>query len=201
MAKDYALIANQIIENIGGIENVESVTHCMTRLRFVLKDESLADDATVKKINGVMGVVRQGGQYQVIIGNNVAYAYKEIVKLGNFGEASDIAKGTKKQKLTPKVVGNNILDALISTMSPIVPAIIDGSMIKLLVIILGMLTNCPPLIFRWTKRYFSPKKTPSNLKMLLLLNYLNHRFHVICSREHILHFNFNNFVAIILKYL
>lgn len=139
MAKDYAVIAKQIVENIGGIENVESITHCMTRLRFSLKDESLANDSVVKEINGVMGVVRQGGQYQVIIGNNVAYAYKEIVKLGDFGVDSDIAKGKVKEKLTPKVVFNNILDALISTMSPIVPAIIGGSMIKLLVMILGML--------------------------------------------------------------
>lgn len=139
MPKDYAPISKAIVENLGGIDNIESVTHCMTRLRFVLKDEAAAKDDAVKAVNGVIGVVRQGGQFQVIIGNNVSYAYKEVLKLGNFGEQSEIAKGEKKEKLTMKKVGSNILDALISTMSPLIPAIIGGSMIKLLVMVLSML--------------------------------------------------------------
>lgn len=49
-----------------------------------------------------MGYVNQGGQHQVIIGNNVSYVYKEVLKLGNFGDQSDIAKGIKKEKLTIK---------------------------------------------------------------------------------------------------
>lgn len=139
MAKDYAFISKMIVKNLGSISNVESVTHCMTRLRFVLKDDSKVNVDEIKKINGVMGYVKQGGQHQVIIGNNVAHVCKEVLKLGSFGDQSDIAKGIKKEKLTIKKVGSNILDALVSTMSPLIPAIIGGSMVKLLVMILSML--------------------------------------------------------------
>lgn len=138
MAKDYTVVCKKILEHIGGIENIASVTHCMTRLRFVLKDESLAEDEAIKAVDGVMGLVKQGGQYQVIIGNHVGTAYQEILKLGNFGEQSQIAKGEKKEPLTLKKIGNNILDAIVGTMSPLIPAIIGGSMVKLLVMLLGM---------------------------------------------------------------
>lgn len=74
MAKDYTVISRKIVEQIGGIDNIANVTHCMTRLRFVLKDETLADDEAVKAIDGVMGLVKQGGQYQIIIGNHVGTA-------------------------------------------------------------------------------------------------------------------------------
>lgn len=138
MPRDYAPVAKAIVDKLGGITNIEGVTHCMTRLRFVLVDASKPDDAAIKEIDGVLGVVKQGGQFQVIIGNNVAYAYKEVLKIGNFGEASEIAQGRKKEKLTIKKAGSNILDALISTMSPLIPAIIGGSMVKLLVLLLEM---------------------------------------------------------------
>ena len=143
MAKDYALIAKTIAKNLGSISNIESVTHCMTRLRVCLKDDSKVNVDEIKKINGVMGYVNQGGQHQVIIGNNVSYVYKEVLKLGNFGDQSDVAKGIKKEKLTIKKVGTNILDALVSTMSPLIPAIIGGSMVKLVVMILSMLKVLP----------------------------------------------------------
>lgn len=143
MAKDYALIAKTITENLGTISNIESVTHCMTRLRVSLKDDSKVNVDEIKKINGVIGYVNKGGQHQVIIGNNVSYVYKEVLKLGNFGDQSDIAKGIKKEKLTIKKVGSNILDALVSTMSPLIPAIIGGSMVKLVVMILSMLKILP----------------------------------------------------------
>lgn len=138
MAKDYAAAAKKIVEHIGGVDNIASVTHCMTRLRFVLNDESMVNDDAVKGIDGVIGVVKQGGQYQIIIGNHVETAYQEVLKLGNFGEASEIAKGEKKEPLTLKKIGNNILDAIVGTMSPLIPAIIGASMVKLLVMLLGI---------------------------------------------------------------
>ena len=143
MAKDYAVVSKNIVEHIGGIGNIASVTHCMTRLRFVLNDEGKADDAAVKAIDGVLGVVRQGGQFQVIIGNHVGTAYQEILKLGNFGEESAIARGEKKEPLTLKKIGNNILDAIVGTMTPLIPAIIGGSMVKLLVMLLAMANVLP----------------------------------------------------------
>ena len=138
MAKDYAVITKAIVENLGGVENIDSVTHCMTRLRFVLKDENKVDAAAVKAIDGVMGLVQQGGQFQVIIGNHVGTAYQEVLKMGNFGEGSAIARGEKKEPLTLKKIGNNILDAIVGTMSPLIPPIIGASMLKLVVMLLQM---------------------------------------------------------------
>ena len=143
MARDYAVVSKAIVENIGGVDNISSLTHCMTRLRFVLKDESKANEGAVKAIDGVMGVVKQGGQFQVIIGNHVGTAYQEVLKLGDFGEESKVARGEKKEPLTLKKIGNNILDAIVGTMSPLIPAIIGGSMVKLLVMLLAMANILP----------------------------------------------------------
>lgn len=68
MAFDYAKTAGQILEMVGGKANVEGLTHCITRLRFMLKDMGLPKDSEVEKIPGVLRVIKQGGQYQVVIG-------------------------------------------------------------------------------------------------------------------------------------
>jgi len=137
MAKNFAAISRSIVDAIGGADNVVAVTHCMTRLRFVLNDESVVDAAALKSITGVMGVVRNEKQCQVIIGNNVSQAYAEVLKLlpEGFAAASD---APAKNKITLKRIGAGILDALIGTMSPLIPAIIGGSMVKLLAMILDM---------------------------------------------------------------
>ncbi|WP_208950834.1 PTS cellobiose/arbutin/salicin transporter subunit IIBC [Rahnella sp. ChDrAdgB13] len=137
MAKNFAAISRSIVDAIGGAGNVVAVTHCMTRLRFVLNDESVVDAAALKSITGVMGVVRNEKQCQVIIGNNVSQAYAEVLKLlpEDFAAASD---APAKNKITLKRIGAGILDALIGTMSPLIPAIIGGSMVKLLAMILDM---------------------------------------------------------------
>lgn len=136
MANDQNM-ANKILKNVGGSENVKNLTHCMTRLRFVLKDESQANDEEIKQIPGVIGLRKQGGQYQVIVGNNVARTYTELLELGVSGGAKT-NEPVEKKKLTPKQICINILDAIIGTMSPLIPAIIGGSMIKLLAMILNM---------------------------------------------------------------
>ncbi len=75
---DYNKLAEVILQNVGGSGNVSGLTHCATRLRFNLKDESKANTDTLKKTKGVMGVVSSGGQYQVIIGSDVASVYKPL---------------------------------------------------------------------------------------------------------------------------
>lgn len=129
---DYSPTARAILEKVGGEANIVSVNHCMTRLRLVLKDESMVQDDEVKAIKGVVGVMRKGGQYQIVIGNEVAKCYKEFVKLGNFGDQGG-APSAKK--------GGNpisaILDAISGSMAPVIPAIIGAGMIQVLNIILG----------------------------------------------------------------
>ena len=131
----YKKLAERILEKLGGKENVESVVHCMTRLRFVLKDESQVDDEQVKKIKGVIGVMKKSGQYQIIIGNEVASVYKEICALGNFKEKTSVKKIEKKNQN----IISEMLDIISSVMSPVIPAIIGAAMIKVLLTVLPMI--------------------------------------------------------------
>lgn len=136
MSKNYQAVSQAIVAAVGGADNVGAVTHCMTRLRFVLNNDAGVDSAKLKSINGVLGVVRSENQCQVIIGNNVSKAYAEVLKLLPQGMAPAAPAG--KSKLTLKRIGAGILDALIGTMSPLIPAIIGGSMVKLLAMMLEM---------------------------------------------------------------
>ena len=129
---DYSTTAKQLLEKLGGEKNIVSVTHCMTRLRFVLRDESGINDGQVKAISGVVGTMRKGGQYQVIIGNEVAKCYNEFLKLGKFGEQGGASAPAKRGN--PVSV---ILDAISGSMSPVIPAIIGAGMVQVLNIILG----------------------------------------------------------------
>ncbi|HFU7793588.1 TPA: PTS cellobiose/arbutin/salicin transporter subunit IIBC [Escherichia coli] len=147
MAKNYAALARSVIAALGGVDNISAVTHCMTRLRFVIKDDALIDSPTLKTISGVLGVVRSDNQCQVIIGNTVSQTFQEVVSLlpGDMQPTQPVGK----PKLTLRRIGAGILDALIGTMSPLIPAIIGGSMVKLLAMILemsGVLTKGSPTL-------------------------------------------------------
>ncbi len=97
-------IAENVLKAVGGKENVQQVTHCMTRLRFTLKDDTIPDKEEVKKISGVMSVVVSGGQFQVVIGQNVPKVYDELCALGNFEKKPGIDEDLDKpkEKLTVK---------------------------------------------------------------------------------------------------
>ncbi|MDU2672903.1 MAG: beta-glucoside-specific PTS transporter subunit IIABC [Clostridium sp.] len=120
----FEQIAKEVLENVGGKENVAHVTHCVTRLRFNLKDESKANVDKIKKIKGVMGNVNQGGQFQVIIGNNVSDVYKELMKLGNFKSTNEDVKGPKKGIMT------SAMDTIAGIFTQVIPAIAGCAMIK-----------------------------------------------------------------------
>lgn len=94
MAK-YTELAEDILKHVGGKENVNSLKHCVTRLRFDLKDESKADDDYLKNRDGVVTVVKAGGQYQVVIGNHVPDVYAEVLQVGGLpaGGSLDIDEG------------------------------------------------------------------------------------------------------------
>ncbi|EEX3513540.1 PTS cellobiose/arbutin/salicin transporter subunit IIBC [Escherichia coli] len=108
MAKNYAALARSVIAALGGVDNISAVTHCMTRLRFVIKDDQLIDSPTLKTIPGVLGVVRSDNQYQVIIGNTVSQAFQEVVSLlpGDMQPAQPVGK----PKLTLRRIGAGILE-------------------------------------------------------------------------------------------
>lgn len=107
---DYESIAKKILQRVGGKENVISLVHCMTRLRFTLKDESIVDDEAVKKTKGVMGIMKKAGQYQIIIGNDVANVYAELNKLGNFSNEvpKKAPQNKEKQNVFSMLMDNNL---------------------------------------------------------------------------------------------
>ncbi len=130
MALDYVKTSQDILEAVGGVSNVESATNCMTRLRLVLKDESIVNDDAVKAIKGVKGVMKQGGQYQIIIGNEVANLFKEFAKLGNFGE--DGGNGpAKKEKFSIQ----GLFGYIAGCMTPLLPAMLGTGMLKVVLTI------------------------------------------------------------------
>lgn len=129
---DYKKTAADVLKLVGGEKNVASVTHCITRLRFNLVDESKADSAAIQKIKGVMGTASQGGQYQVIIGSEVGKVYEEVIKLGKF-KASEPVKQQKKGKVA------EVCDSLAGIFTPVIPAMIGCAMIKAVLVILKAL--------------------------------------------------------------
>lgn len=133
MALDYVETSKKIVEGVGGASNIASATHCMTRLRLVLNDESKADDKTVEKIKGVKSVIRQGGQYQVVIGNEVSNLFKEFKKLGNWGEQSSAAPKKAEGNLFLRLCG-----FISGCMTPLLPGLLGCGMVK---VVLTLLTT------------------------------------------------------------
>lgn len=132
---NYEKLCQQILENIGGEENIESVVHCATRLRFVLKDESKANDEGIKSISGVLSLVKKGGQYQLVIGNNVDRVYDELMK------SLKIESGTKEDK---RNWFNKIIGYITGSIAPVIPLLAGAGMGKVLLLVLtisGLLTK------------------------------------------------------------
>ena len=139
MAIDNKQIALDVLAAVGGKDNITSVTHCMTRLRFNLKDLSLPDREQVKSIKGVLGVVESGGQFQVIIGQNVPKVYEHVCALTGLQSQAPVPENLDKpkEKLTPKKIGNNILNYMAGCMTPLIPVMMASAMFKTLMVILG----------------------------------------------------------------
>ncbi|HEL1676079.1 TPA: beta-glucoside-specific PTS transporter subunit IIABC [Streptococcus suis] len=128
----YKNTALAILEAVGGEKNVLRATHCVTRLRLELKDENDVSDERVKSISGVLGIMKKNGQYQIILGNDVANYYKEFTALGKFD--SDSVQQFKKANVLEQVI-----EYIAGSMTPLIPAMLGGGMIKVLVIVLPML--------------------------------------------------------------
>lgn len=134
----YEQLAKDIVQNVGGKENVNSVVHCITRLRFKLKDESKANTDVIKNMEGVVTVMKSGGQYQVVIGNHVPDVYKAVVDVGGFNSQSPVdADEGDNQK-------SSFIDIISSIFTPVLGVLAATGMIKGLValfVALGWLQN------------------------------------------------------------
>ena len=127
----YQDLAKEILSQVGGKENIQQLTHCATRLRFVLNDNSKANTEALKKTKGIVGVAEAGGQYQVIIGSDVQSVYRPLVELTGLKEdASDNAEAPHQSPL------EKILAVISGIFTPILPIITAAGMIKAVLSIL-----------------------------------------------------------------
>lgn len=135
----YENLAKEILENVGGKENINSLTHCVTRLRFRLKDESKANDEALKNNPGVVTVMKSAGQYQVVIGNHVPLVYADVCELAG------ISNGTQQVEEAPQGLFNKLIDVISGCFQPILGPLCAAGIIKglnaLLVFILGSSFN------------------------------------------------------------
>ena len=126
MAK-YQADVQTLLRAIGGRENIQAVSHCMTRMRFVLADPAKADTAAIEAIRAVKGTFTQAGQFQVIIGNDVAIFYNEFTACAGIeGVSKDAVKAAAQtnQSLLQRIMGT-----LGEIFAPIIPALICGGLI------------------------------------------------------------------------
>lgn len=135
---DYKQLASAILPAVGGKDNIRTLMHCATRLRFQLNNGDEFDMETLKKIKGVMGALFTGGQYQIIIGPDVSHVFNELTRMTGIQgsstgqvEASDL-KGEK-----PKVM-ERLMDTISSLFTPAIAAITGAAMIKVILVILTM---------------------------------------------------------------
>ncbi|MGG7143089.1 beta-glucoside-specific PTS transporter subunit IIABC [Clostridium nigeriense] len=130
---NYENLAKSILDKVGGEKNVSNLTHCATRLRFNLKDSTKANTEAIKALNGVMGVVDKGGQYQVIIGNDVNNVYKEVMKISNIEGKENSVEEVDNRKTSAKVI-----DTITGIFTPILPAITAAGMMKAVLALLSV---------------------------------------------------------------
>lgn len=134
-------LAQNILDNVGGTSNVKNATHCATRLRLTLYDDSKADKDKIDKLSGVLGVVNQGGQLQVIIGNDVPKAYDAFMNVYKSGGVvlEDESKTTEKEKEKKKKPISAALDIISGIFIPVIPAMAGSGVLKALLSVVAML--------------------------------------------------------------
>lgn len=120
----YQELAEKIVANVGGKENINSLTHCITRLRFKLKDEAKANEEALKQMDGVVTVMKSGGQFQVVIGNHVPLVYADVLEVaGITGEAT----GEEEEKGN---FFNRLIDLISGCFQPFLGALTACGMLK-----------------------------------------------------------------------
>ena len=121
----YKSLAEFIVEKVGGKENIISLTHCITRLRFRLADEGKADDDALKNADGIVTVMKSGGQYQVVIGNHVANVYADVCQAAGISEEKPAEAAPEK-----KGVFNALIDIISGCFQPILGPLCAAGIVK-----------------------------------------------------------------------
>lgn len=141
---DYSKLASTVLEKVGGKENVENVVHCLTRLRFTLKDLSLAKKDEIEEIPGVLGTMVQSNQFQVIIGETVPDVYEVLCKIGGFMQEEAIDENLDGATQKKKFGIGPIFEVISGCFAPVVAAFAGAGVLKGLLILLtsyGLMSN------------------------------------------------------------
>ncbi|CNI14647.1 beta-glucoside-specific PTS transporter subunit IIABC [Yersinia bercovieri] len=131
----YKQLAGEIIEHVGGKDNIVSLTHCITRLRFSLRDAKKFNKSVLDKLDGVILAVESNGQYQVVIGNDVTKVYNVIID--EFGIKGDTSSADAHPTETKGNIVGRVFNKMSSILVPIVPALAGAGMLKALLVILS----------------------------------------------------------------
>lgn len=134
---NYPEIAEQIVKHVGGKDNIISVVHCMTRLRFKLKNNDIADKTALEQMDNVQAVRIQGGQFQVVIGADVPDVHREIVNMGIIS-GSTVLEADNDEPEEKDTFINRVLGGITEIFQPIIPVISGSGMIKALLALLNV---------------------------------------------------------------
>ncbi|MGT2935887.1 glucose PTS transporter subunit IIA [Streptococcus castoreus] len=132
---DYKGLAQDIVKNVGGCDNIQMLSHCMTRLRFNLKDVTKANKGALENLDSVLGVVYAGGQYMIILGQHLIPTYNILIKdyqINSGGSVDENLDGDlfPKEPLTWKNLPSKLIGFISSSVTPMIPALIAGGMLK-----------------------------------------------------------------------
>lgn len=132
--KNYDQLVREVVDKVGGVENINSLFHCVTRLRFKLKDTSKADKESIKNIKGVLTVVEGNSQFQVVIGNEVADVFDAVLKM--YPQIRSEAKTSDVEEKTSGNILTRAFNTMASIFTPIIIALAGSGMIKAALVIL-----------------------------------------------------------------
>ena len=134
-------LAQDVLQKIGGKENIISVFHCATRLRFELQDQTKVNEEELKKVNGVLGIKKAGTSFQVIIGPNVSLVYDELCNMAELDKKDEIKENLddvkEKRKFSFKWLFDVVITYIMNSVAPIIPILIGASIWKTVVTLLG----------------------------------------------------------------
>lgn len=142
MANKYDVLAKTIVDNVGGRENIMGLTHCITRLRFTLKDESKADKDVLTKTEGVIQVLQASGQYQVVVGTKVAEVYDLICERYHIDGGTAVNSG--EDKVESKGTMNVLMNTISGILAPVLGVLTAAGIVKGLISLASTLGWCTP---------------------------------------------------------
>lgn len=138
-------LSKNIIFNVGGVENIHSLTHCVTRLRFVLKEKEKVNKDIIDNLNGVTSSLYSGGQYQVIIGQDVADVYEDIITNYNLNNAKKSVTDANKEEDKRDILGrlDQLFNILASIFTPLIPAMQGMGFLKIILVLAKFMGASP----------------------------------------------------------